>query len=190
MISTSHEHVSRSWRSRAYHRGWLSDQARSLFDFFQRDSINPRGGFYDIDDEGRAIPGSLRQVHATARMVHCFSIGSLLGHPGSDAIVDHGMQFLWSGHRDPQHGGYMWSLDEGGPADDSKQAYGHAFVLLAASSAKAVGHPLGGSAAGRRHRGPRPALLGRGPRRRCRGVRAGLGDNQPVPRAELEHAPD
>jgi sulfoquinovose isomerase len=131
-----------SWRTRPYHQLWLSDQARSLLEFFQRGSINPRGGFFDLDDRGNAIPGSLRQIHNTARMVHCFAIGSLLGHPGSHEIVDHGMQFLWSGHRDAEHGGYFWSLDEHGPADDSKQAYGHAFVLLAASSARVVGHPL------------------------------------------------
>ena len=35
------------------------------------------------------------------------------------------------------NGGYVWGV--GG--DDRKQAYGHAFVLLAASSAKVVGHP-------------------------------------------------
>ena len=47
------------------------------------------------------------------------------------------MEFLWNGHRDATNGGYVWGV--GG--DDRKQAYGHAFVLLAASSAKLVGHP-------------------------------------------------
>jgi sulfoquinovose isomerase len=75
-------------------------------------------------------------------MVHCFAIGTLLGRPGCDAIVDHGMDYLWKAHRDAQNGGYVWSLDNDGPKDDTKQAYGHAFVLLAASSAKVVGHPL------------------------------------------------
>jgi sulfoquinovose isomerase len=36
----------------------------------------------------------------------------------------------------------VWSLDDDTLRDDTKQAYGHAFVLLAASSAKVVGHPL------------------------------------------------
>ena len=40
------------------------------------------------------------------------------------------------------HGGYCWSLDDDGYKDDSKQAYGHAFVLLAAADAKVLGHPL------------------------------------------------
>jgi mannose/cellobiose epimerase-like protein (N-acyl-D-glucosamine 2-epimerase family) len=75
-------------------------------------------------------------------MVHCFAIGSLIGRPGSDEIVDHGMRYLWDKHRDHKHGGYVWGLDNNGVTDSSKQAYGHAFVLLAASSAKLVGHPL------------------------------------------------
>jgi sulfoquinovose isomerase len=74
--------------------------------------------------------------------VHCMAIGQLLGRPGADSLVDHGMDYIWNGHRDPKYGGYMWSLDDDGPRDDTKQAYGHAFVLLAASSAKCVGHPL------------------------------------------------
>ena len=49
--------------------------------------------------------------------------------------------FLWNGHRDAKNGGYFWGVGEDGPSDPQKQAYGHAFVLLAASSAKVVGHP-------------------------------------------------
>ncbi|MCB5175829.1 AGE family epimerase/isomerase [Microvirga lenta] len=133
-----------SWRTRPFHRQWLADQANNLFDFFQHRLINPAGGFFDLDETGqRTDDGNpVRQIHNTTRMVHCFAIGTLLGRPGCDAIVDHGMEFLWNGHRDTRHGGYVWSLDDNGPKDDTKQAYGHAFVLLAASSAKVVGHPL------------------------------------------------
>lgn len=64
-----------------------------------------------------------------------------MGRPGADLIVDHGMNFLWNGHRDPEHGGYCWHVGYDGPSNSTKQAYGHAFVLLAASTAKAAGHP-------------------------------------------------
>jgi len=133
-----------SWRTHPFHREWLRTQANHLFDFFQRRSINPAGGFFNLDTEGQRLEGdnAVRQIHSTTRMVHCFSIGMLLGRPGCDALVDHGMHYLWNNHRDTQHGGYVWSLDDEGPKDDTKQAYGHAFVLLAASSAKVVGHPL------------------------------------------------
>lgn len=133
-----------AWHTRPFHRQWLMRQANRLFDFFQRNSINPKGGFHDLDTFGRPLDADnpLRQIHSTSRMVHCFAIGSLLGLPGSDEIVDHGMRYLWEHHRDKQNRGYFWSLDDNGPRDDSKQAYGHAFVLLAASSAKLTGHPL------------------------------------------------
>ncbi|MCB1377224.1 MAG: AGE family epimerase/isomerase [Alphaproteobacteria bacterium] len=129
------------WRKRSYHRHWLTAEANRLFDVFQFNAVNPRGGFHDLDALGRPL-GNLRQIHATARMVHCFVIGHLLGRPGADDIVDHGMRYLWNNHRDESHGGYVWSLDNNGLVDDSKQAYGHAFVLLAAAGARLIGHPL------------------------------------------------
>lgn len=133
-----------NWSKRAYHRNWLLNQADGLFDFFQYRAVNPNGGFYDMDDTGKPLDSvnPVRGIHSTARMIHCFSIGALLGRPGSENIVDHGMNYLWNHHRDRKHGGYVWSLNNDGPVDASKQGYGHAFVLLAASSARTVGHPL------------------------------------------------
>ena len=132
---------------RPVHRHWLMTQARSLFDFFQIAAFNPRGGFFTLADDGRPNPpqpaqhGAERQLHDTSRMVHCFAIAHLLGLPGADRTIDHGMRFLWDRHRDGEHGGYFWGVDDAGPTNPTKQAYGHAFVILAASSAKVVGHP-------------------------------------------------
>ncbi len=132
------------WQSRPFHRQYLMRQANNLFDFFEAPSINPQGGFFELSDDGRPVTpdNAVRQIHVTTRMIHCATIGSLIGRPGSDEIVDHGMQYLWNRHRDQRHGGYVWSLDDEGHVDPTKQAYGHAFVLLAASSATLVGHPL------------------------------------------------
>ncbi|PWC37897.1 AGE family epimerase/isomerase [Azospirillum sp. TSO35-2] len=136
------------WVTLPSHRQWLLGQADALLGFFDRRSINALGGFHDLDAQGRPMPvgepaGARpgRAIHVTARMVHCYSIARLMGRPGADAIIDHGMDFLWNGHRDPVNGGYFWSVGYGQPTDDTKQAYGHAFVLLAASSAKVAGHP-------------------------------------------------
>ncbi len=134
-----------AWRNRPSHRQWLTEQANGLFAFFQNRSINPKGGFFELDVVGNPIAPSnpVRGIHGTGRMVHCFAIGSLLGRPGSDIVVDHGMQYLWNAHRDAERGGYYWAVDDNGPSDNGrKQGYGHAFVMLAASSAKLVGHPL------------------------------------------------
>lgn len=129
------------WTTRPWHRDWLKARANALFDLFQGNAVNPRGGFHDLDAAGRPF-GTLRQIHSTARMVHCFAIAAKLGRPGAATILDHGMRYLWEGHRDRVHGGYVWSLDDDGVRDGSKQAYGHAFVLLAAADAKMLGHPL------------------------------------------------
>ena len=132
------------WSGRPFHRQYLMRQANNLFDFFEGPSLNPNGGFYELDDDGMPVSedNAVRQIHVTTRMVHCAAIGSLIGRPGSGELLDHGMRFIWERHRDAVNGGYAWGVDDNGITDGSKQAYGHAFVLLAASSAKLVGHPL------------------------------------------------
>lgn len=133
--------------TRPAHRQWLLGQANNLLDFFQPNLINPAGGFYSLDDTGQPIPpksgqsGVERQLHDTTRFVHCFAIAKLLGRPGADDVIDHGMAFLWDRHRDEKNGGYFWGVDDVSPSNPAKQAYGHAFVLLAGASAKIAGHP-------------------------------------------------
>ena len=132
------------WPNRPFHRQYLMRQANNLFDFFEAPSMNPKGGFFELSDDGQPLDADNgnRQIHVTTRMVHCAVLGSLIGRPGSDEIVDHGMRYLWEKHRDGHRGGYVWSHDDHGVTNGSKQAYGHAFVLLAGSSASLVGHPL------------------------------------------------
>lgn len=136
------------WVALPSHVAWLNHQAEALFAFYEKNIINPLGGFHDLDDAGRptapgygagGAPG--RYLFATTRVVHGYAIAHLMGRPGADVIVDHGMEFLWKGHRDEKFGGYFWGVGYEGPVDSVKQAYGHAFVLLAASSAKVAGHP-------------------------------------------------
>jgi sulfoquinovose isomerase len=62
-----------------------------------------------------------------------------MGRPRADIILDHGTSFLWNSYRDSDYGGYYWGL--AGPSVPTKQASGHAFVVLAASSAKVAGLP-------------------------------------------------
>jgi mannose/cellobiose epimerase-like protein (N-acyl-D-glucosamine 2-epimerase family) len=148
MINFALEPPNHKWVTLASHRGWLLREAEALFSFFERRIINPLGGFYDLDDEGRpSAPGygaavrPARYLFATSRITHAYAIAHLMGRPGADVIIDHGMDFLWNAHRDSEYGGYFWGVGYDGPSDSTKQAYGHAFVLLAASSAKVAGHP-------------------------------------------------
>jgi len=73
-------------------------------------------------------------------MVHSYAMGQAWGAPDCAAIIDAGMRALWHWHRDADQGGYVWAVHGPQPQDSRKLAYGHVFVLLAASSAQEVGH--------------------------------------------------
>lgn len=129
---------------RSLHRKWLTDQMISLLSFHLRGaSRGARTGFRALDRFGKPLNAGpeIFQLHDATRMVHCCSLSRQLGLPGLDAAIDQGMDFIRNVHRDAVHGGYFWSVSDKGPADDRKLAYGHAFVLLAASSALRVDHP-------------------------------------------------
>jgi len=129
------------WRDRPAHRRWLEREADALLSFFEPELIDASGGFAVLDNDGRAVESErVRPLHVTTRMVHCFSIAHLMGRPGAADFIDHGMKAIRTRHRDSVHGGYFWSFDANGPRERDKLAYGHAFVLLAASSAKLAGH--------------------------------------------------
>jgi mannose/cellobiose epimerase-like protein (N-acyl-D-glucosamine 2-epimerase family) len=134
------EAAGRPWVERPAHRAWLARQAEILLDQFQYTVIDPAGGFFDLDESGAPLRDSpVRRLITTTRLVHSFAVAQMLGRPGAATVVDHGVAALWGLHRDGTSGGYPWETGAG--ADTSRQAYGHAFVLLAASSARMAGHP-------------------------------------------------
>lgn len=106
-------------------------------------------GFGYLDDRGAVDRGHPVELYITCRMTHVFSLGRLAdekpeaGGPGADnlrRLAEHGVAALLDGPlRDPDHDGWYASIRGGGPENSSKQAYGHAFVLLAASSAVTAG---------------------------------------------------
>ncbi len=139
-----------NWVTESSHRLWLIGEANRLLDFYEKNSANPRGGFFDLDDYGLPLPtgwppagAPTRNLFQTTRIVYCYAIAHLMGRPGADRLVDHGMEFILNGHRDQKLGGYHWATGYDGPINDTKVAYGHAFLLLAAATAKAIGHPDG-----------------------------------------------
>jgi len=129
-----------SWLTDPVHRDWLWSDAVRQLEFF-RSSLRADGGFDVLALDGSPLPDGPQELHTTTRMVHSYALGHLAGAPDCTAMIDAGMAFLAAQHRDPTHGGYVWSVANGAAADSSKLAYGHVFVLLAASSAKIAGHP-------------------------------------------------
>ena len=107
-------------------------------------------GFGWLDDAGVVDAGRPVELWITCRMTHVMSLGLLAGEPpalgGPDGaelaeLAAHGVRSLSSTLADEQYGGWFAAVAAEGPVDDAKQAYGHAFVLLAASSAVAAGVP-------------------------------------------------
>lgn len=122
------------------HRAALAKDARAALRFF-RASLQPDGRLALLDTDGQPVADANQHLHETTRMVHSFAMGQVWGAPDCAAIIDAGMACLWQRHRDTVSGGYVWALTPGGDvADGVKLAYGHVFVLLAASSAMAAGH--------------------------------------------------
>ena len=121
------------------HRLSLAHNARAQIDFF-RASLNGEDGFDVLDHAGRPIAAQPQELHTTTRMVHSYALAHAWGVKDCAPILDAGLKTLWSRHRDQTHGGYGWSIGASGFADDTKLAYGHVFVLLAAASGLSVGH--------------------------------------------------
>jgi mannose/cellobiose epimerase-like protein (N-acyl-D-glucosamine 2-epimerase family) len=104
-----------------------------LLDFAARSRI-PQGFGY-LGDDGRVLPGRPVETWIVARMTHVFGLAHLLGRPGADELVRHGVAALREGPlHDGRHGGWFATTD-----DDTKSAYVHAFALLAGSTATVAG---------------------------------------------------
>ncbi|MBY0065080.1 MULTISPECIES: AGE family epimerase/isomerase [Priestia] len=111
--------------------------------FYYPACIDKKNGGYihEYYDDGTVNNTHSKHLVSTARFIYIFSVGALLD--GSDwckEAAQHGIHFLQNNHYDREHGGYFFEIaDDGEVKDDSKQAYGHAFALLASSIAYQAG---------------------------------------------------
>ncbi len=128
-----------SWTALGAHRRWLDAEAARLLDFASRSRVP--GGFGWLDERGAPDPDRPLQLWITTRMTHVFALGALLGHPGCATLADHGLAAIRERFEDREHGGWYPEVGSDGPARTDKEAYPHAFVLLAAASASIAGRP-------------------------------------------------
>jgi len=134
------------WLTQTPHARWLEGETDRLLDFGRAARLSS-GGFGWLDDDGTLDPEHVAELWITCRMTHVFALASLLGRPGFAELVDHGLAALDGPFADGQHGGWHARLDHAGAGElGPKEAYGHAFVVLAASSAAVAGRPAAGRA--------------------------------------------
>lgn len=131
-----------AWIESPEHRAQLADEAERLFAFGARSAL-PSGGFGYLDEQGVVDPERPVELWITCRMTHVFALAALQGRSGAAELVDHGLAALAGIFADAEHGGWFPALDPatGEPRSTVKDAYPHAFVILAASSATAAGRP-------------------------------------------------
>jgi mannose/cellobiose epimerase-like protein (N-acyl-D-glucosamine 2-epimerase family) len=96
-------------------------------------------------DGGTVCDYETKQLVGMARFVYIFSAACQLGGPKEyRKAAEHGLRFLQEHQWDHEHGGYYWVLKGQCVEDGTKFAYGHAFALLAASTAFKAGISLAG----------------------------------------------
>lgn len=129
-----------NWLTNPAHSRWLEAEMDRLLKFGAASRVEA-GGFGWLDEDGTLDPSKDVELWITCRMTHCFALAALTGRPGAAALADHGVAALKGRLFDQEHGGWFAAVGPEGPTNDAKEAYGHAFVILAASSATAAGRP-------------------------------------------------
>jgi len=117
---------------------WLAKETDRLLEVTAR-AAGPTG-FEWLDEHLQPTQEPLH-LWLNGRMTFVSALGALLGRDGFSELVDHGMTALAGPFQDSEHGGWFTEIGDGRPVDDTKAAYAHSFVVLAASAATALGRP-------------------------------------------------
>lgn len=124
----------------AENRAFLLEIREGLLSFGHR-FPSPGGGSYYLGDDGTPWKERNRETWITSRMAHVYSIGSFLGHEGSEALADAALKGLTGELHDDVSGGWYAGLTADNAILPTKQCYAHAFVILAASSGLLADRP-------------------------------------------------
>ncbi|MDU5963322.1 MAG: AGE family epimerase/isomerase, partial [Dermabacter sp.] len=119
------------------HAAWLEEVGTDLLEWGA--ASRTEHGFGWLDSSGTLDPDHDLELWINCRMTHCFALASIRGTESSRDYAElaaHGLSALSGAFHDDEHGGFysIIARETGEPVDDSKQAYAHAFVVLAASS--------------------------------------------------------
>ena len=132
-------HAPLTWLGTHAHARWLESHTDELIAFASGSGIP--AGFGYLDGDGDPRDPEEAELWITCRMIHSYSLGTMLGRPGCAVLVDHGLVALAETFADVANGGWYSKVTLDGPTASIKEAYVHAFVLLATSSAMLAGRP-------------------------------------------------
>ena len=121
-------------------KAFMNELTEDLLKFGHRFPA-PTGSSYYLGDDGTPWTDRPRETWITCRMAHVYSIGYILGHKGSEDLVDQALKGIRGELHDDINGGWYPGITADGKILTGKQCYAHAFVILAASSAVLAGRP-------------------------------------------------
>lgn len=121
---------------------FLKAHVGSILDFYAPHARDPAGGFFHhFLDDGTVYDTETRHLVSSTRFV--FNYVNAYFQTGDETYKDwaqHGFAFL-EHHKAGKSGQYIWQLKAGEAEDGRAMAYGHAFVILAASYASRLDIP-------------------------------------------------
>jgi len=120
---------------------------RAIVDFARGSRVDT--GFGYMGPDGQVDVSRPVELWITCRMTHVFCLAAMQGIEGAAELADHGLAALRGPLHDPVNGGWYSQIGHAADAEGNgipvpgsiKEAYAHAFVVLASSSAVAAGRP-------------------------------------------------
>lgn len=123
--------------SDAHHAALAAESAR-LLDFFGSAEGVARFAWRRADastDLSRPL-----ELYSVARLVHCFGVAHLRGHPRAGEWAEDGTRLLLDGFGDSESRGFAHSIGaDGTTMAEERTTYGHAFALLAGVTGQQAG---------------------------------------------------
>jgi mannose/cellobiose epimerase-like protein (N-acyl-D-glucosamine 2-epimerase family) len=115
--------------------------------FYHPRALDPAGGgfYHYFTDDGTVYDAHHRHLVSSTRFVFNYAMAAREFAAETTlaaeyrAAARHGLTYLRTHHRDPESGGYVWTIMDGRPQDRTNHAYGVAFVLLAYATALRAG---------------------------------------------------
>ncbi len=122
--------------------GFLAGETRRLLAFGVRGPVQGLGTRW-LDTTGTPVEGRPVELWLSARAVHVYAIGDLLGVGGSREVAIRALSGVTGALHDDVSGGWFAAVGPDGVPSARKSGYDHAFVILAATSAVQAGLPGG-----------------------------------------------
>ena len=120
------------------HHAELAAETTRVLDFFEGPDGTERFAWRKVD--GTVDASRPLALYGVARLVHCFGIAHMLGHARAGGWAEEGLRLLLDGFAAPGSLGFAEAISiDGAKVAEQRTTYGHAFALLAGTTARQAG---------------------------------------------------